>query len=209
MLLYLLFNRLAKKYNYANCRPTSSLFSTKEREQRPFTNYSSQFNPNRNINWPHPVLIFIIDVQICLVISFRSRGSDTLCFLENWTIRSCHDQNSRLAPVVKLNYAYSKVFFSLISQYNDGWVCSKGWKKRQLWWENNVWIISLGQNILIKSMNIRQGASLPEQVRRTVDSSVSISDSPKIISFDSPNNKFRFSKNNKFKKFSREFYFRE
>ena len=62
----------------------------------------------------------------------------------------------RLAPFVKLNY----VFFSLISQSNDGWVCSKGWKKRQLWWENNVWIISLGQNILIKSMNIRQGASL-------------------------------------------------
>ena len=27
---------------------------------------------------------------------------------------------ARLAPVVKLNYAYSKVFFSLISQYNDG-----------------------------------------------------------------------------------------
>ena len=26
--------------------------------------------------------------------------------------------------------------------------------------ENKVWIISLGQNILIKSMNIRQGASL-------------------------------------------------
>ena len=25
-----------------------------------------------------------------------------------------------LAPVVKLNYAYSKVFFSLISQSNDG-----------------------------------------------------------------------------------------
>ena len=27
---------------------------------------------------------------------------------------------TRLAPVVKLNYAYSKVFFSLISQSNDG-----------------------------------------------------------------------------------------
>ena len=41
----------------------------------------------------------------------------------------------------------------------------EGWKKRQLWWENNVWIISLGQNIRIKSMNIRQGASLEIFVR--------------------------------------------
>ena len=48
-------------------------------------------------------------------------------------------------------------------------LCSKGWKKRQFWLENNIWIISLGQNILIKSMNIRQGASLLEHLHSSMD----------------------------------------
>ena len=88
-----------------------------------------------------------------LILYFLAKTLAEYCYVP-------HFSPYRLAPIVKLNYAYSKVFFSLISQSYDGWVCSKGWKKRQLWWENNVWIISLGQNILIKSMNIRQGASL-------------------------------------------------
>ena len=51
---------------------------------------------------------------------------------------------------------------SLIPQSNDGWawhVCSKSCKKRQLRWENNIWIVPLDQfyKDLYKFMNTHWG----------------------------------------------------
>ena len=40
--------------------------------------------------------------------------------------------------------------------------------------KNNVWIISLGQNILIKSMNIRQGAILESTICKLATGEISI-----------------------------------